>query len=297
MNLRNTPATLLCFYDYDTQWGADRSRSAGGPKRYGQRDFENTERLLEMHEKYAVPACFAVVGAAALPGERPYHDQRQILAIHKAGHEVGSHSFRHEWLPALDRAGLRETVTSSKAALESCTGAPVTTFVPPFNQPFDYVRKLSFSLSERRDCRPHRTDLRTLCEALRETGYRFCRVAYQSLYSRMAERVTGRPIHRPVRLENIAGLVCGRLNTPVGFADASLRVVDRAVEHGGIVIVYAHPHSLSSDGPQGASALERFLLRISALRRAGVLQVRLPREISSAAGGLSNTVANAATVF
>src|SRR5215470_10951843 len=85
------PGGFMIFWDYDTQWGADRSRSGGGPKSWGALDFENTERLLQLHEQFDIPACFAVVGAAALPGSRPYHDPEQIRRIHQAGHEVASH--------------------------------------------------------------------------------------------------------------------------------------------------------------------------------------------------------------
>src|SRR5438309_3867691 len=91
--------TLVFFWDYDTQWGGDRSRSPGGRKAWGAAEFENTELLLELHAAHDLPACFAVVGAAALPGERPYHDQAQIRRIACAGHEIASHGFEHEWLP------------------------------------------------------------------------------------------------------------------------------------------------------------------------------------------------------
>ena len=39
---------LLLFWDYDTQWGADRSRSGNGPKAWGEDEFVNTERLLPL---------------------------------------------------------------------------------------------------------------------------------------------------------------------------------------------------------------------------------------------------------
>ncbi|MGH7633973.1 MAG: polysaccharide deacetylase family protein, partial [Gemmatimonadaceae bacterium] len=148
MTNRETPLVMV-FWDYDTQWGADRSRSTQRSSDWGAREFPNTDRLLEVHARYNVPACFAVVGAAALPGARPYHDADQIRRIHGAGHEIASHSFRHEWLPGLGRDALRETLSSSKSALEQCIGAPVTTFVPPFNQPFDYASRWAFSVSER----------------------------------------------------------------------------------------------------------------------------------------------------
>src|SRR5437879_4437818 len=117
------PARLLLFWDYDTQWGADRSRSPGRPKSWGHAEFDNTERLLELHAESSVPACFAIVGAAALPGERPYHDPVQVRRIHAAGHEIGSHSFQHEWLPGIGYRRLLTTLQLSKDTLEQCIGA------------------------------------------------------------------------------------------------------------------------------------------------------------------------------
>ena len=63
-------ARCVLFWDYDTQWGADRSRGGGTPKAWGMAEFDNTERLLELHARFNIPACFAIVGAAALPGGR-----------------------------------------------------------------------------------------------------------------------------------------------------------------------------------------------------------------------------------
>lgn len=278
-----TPATLLIFWDYDTKWGADRSRAPGGPKAWGHLEFEHTERLLELHAAHGVPACFAVVGAAALPGERPYHDPDQIRRIAAAGHEVASHALRHDWLPALGPDALRETLRRSKAALEECTGAAVTSFVPPYNQPFDYAAGLSFSLSERREARgPGRTDLRRLCVALGETGYQFCRVAYRPLPVRLAEATLGRRLDRPAALERIAGVACVRLNTPCGFAAESLAMVRRCAEAGGIAAVYGHPHSLGAGGPQDRRHLEPFLAAVARLRDAGRLRICTPRQLLAA---------------
>jgi hypothetical protein len=185
------PIDVMVFWDYDTQWGADRSRCGDGtrPAAWGHLEFPNTDELLDLHARFDIPACFAIVGAAALPGERPYHDPAQIRRVHAAGHEIASHALRHEWLPALDRRALQRTLRESKDALEQCIGAPVTSFVPPFNQPFDYARGWSFSLAERREAGARRTTLRVLCETLRETGYQFCRVAYSPLSERMRDWV------------------------------------------------------------------------------------------------------------
>ena len=274
----SSPRTkVLFFWDYDTQWGADRSRMGGGPKTWGPLEFEHTETLLELHAEYDVPACFAVVGAAALPGQRPYHAPEQIRQIHAAGHEVASHSHRHEWLPALDRGELRETLRLSKDSLEQCIGAPVTSFVPPWNQPFDFPARLAFSLSERREAGSDRTDLMRLCRMLAETGYKFCRVAYRPLPQRFKDQVFGRK-DGPGRTESIARVTCLRLNG-FGFARSTGELLDRCVRMGGFAVIYAHPHSLKSGDSQDQKYLVPFLQSVSRLKKEGALRVVLPRDL------------------
>ena len=274
-------ARLLLFWDYDTQWGADRSRIAGGPKDWGPLEFENTDRLLQLLARYRIPACFAVVGSAALPGERPYHDAGQIRRIHEAGHEVGSHSHRHEWLPGLDRERLRETLRSSKDALEQCIGAAVTTFVPPWNEPFDYPQRWSFSLSERREAAGGRTDLRRLCEALRDSGYLFSRVSYRPVFQRLADRILRRPYDCLGHLETIAGVLCARLNTHGGFGEDTRRSLEHNIEHGTLTVAYGHPHSLTLGNSQDERYLVPFLERVQELRSRGLLEVMRPRDLVS----------------
>jgi hypothetical protein len=273
------PGTLVFFWDYDTQWGADRSRIPARSRTWGHLEFENTERLLALHAEYEVPACFAVVGAAALPGERPYHNPAQIRRIHAAGHEVASHSFRHDWLPALGRNRLRETLRHSKDALEQCIGAPVVTFVPPHNQPFDYAAGFSFSLSERINGGRDRVDLRRLCDALRETGYHVCRVSHRPMHVRIAERFVGR-LDRPVCPESIAGVTCLRLNTPGGFDASAKAVLTQCVQGGGTTIVYGHPHSLHSGNSQDERWLVPFLRELRDLRGRALLQISLPSHLN-----------------
>jgi peptidoglycan/xylan/chitin deacetylase (PgdA/CDA1 family) len=272
-------ARVLFFWDYDAQWGADRSRLPGGPKTWGYLEFENTELLLDLHARYEIPACFAVVGSVALPGTRPYHDPKQILRIHEAGHEIASHSFRHDWLPGLGREQLRESLRCSKEALEQCISAPVTSFVPPWNQPFDYPAGMSFSLSERRDAGIMRTDLARLCQTLFETGYRFCRVAYRPIRERLIERILRRTIYHPSFPEVIAGVTCTRLNTPGGFMAETELVLEMCLRKGGLTVVYGHPHSLRSGNSQDLMWLEPFLQKLNLLKARGLLDICLPRDL------------------
>jgi hypothetical protein len=275
----NEQGAFVIFWDYDTQWGGDRSRSPGGPKGWGHLDFENTERLLELHGRFNIPACFAVVGAAALSGSRPYHDPDQIRRIHAAGHEIASHSFHHDWLPGLGPAALRETLMRSRDALQQCIGAEVQSFVPPWNQPFDHLAGWSVSLSERREVRKNRTDVKRLCDSLAECGYRFSRVAYRPLHRRLIDRVCGRRVEMPLRPEMIGRILTLRTNTPCGFAIETQHMVRRCASEGGFAVAYGHPHSLTADGPQGESHLVALFEVIDRVRREGKLRILLPREI------------------
>jgi hypothetical protein len=273
-------AACLLFWDYDTQWGADRSRSPGGPKDWGALEFENTGRLLDLHARYEIPACFAVVGAAALPGERPYHDPSQVRRIHAAGHEIASHGLHHEWLPGLTRRELVDTLKSSKEILEQCLGAPVNAFVPPFNQPFIYPRKLAPAFSEYRQAGRLHNTLPVVCSQLFALGYRLARVAYDPLPEYVFKRLFKRPIPRLGRIETIANLTCVRLNAPVGFAGATRSLLERCAAAGrGLLIVWAHPHSLHMGGSQDERHLLPFLQRLQELQCQQKIRVLLPSEL------------------
>lgn len=273
-------ATLLFFWDYDTQWGADRSRTGGGAKTWGHLEFPATDRLIDLHAEYALPACFAVVGAAALPGEHPYHDPAQIRRLHAAGHEIASHSFQHEWLPALNRQALLATLKNSKDALEQCIGAEVASFVPPFDMPMDYPAKLSINLTERREVKQNRTNLPDLCMALHETGYRFTRVKYQPFYKTLAEKILKkRWVNQPAQVEKIAGVTCIRNIAPPGFAAPALEILEKVAPQEGYIIIYGHPHHLPTDKAEGEGYLIPLLNRVRELREQGILKVSLPRDV------------------
>lgn len=272
------PGRCVFFWDYDTQWGADRSRSGRVRTGIGALEFAHTERVLELHAAYSIPACFAVVGAAALPGERPYHDRAQIRRISDAGHEVASHSFQHEWLPGLDPDALRETLRRSRDILEQCTGRPVVTFVPPFNEPRDYPARLAVSLAERRSRPRGRVDLPGLCRAMAEAGYRSCRVAYQPLPVRALRAITGLPLE-PTRAVTIEGVHCLRLNAGCGFGKDARRTLELCAREGGVAVLYAHPHSLGGDDTQNEAHLEDCLRRVARLRDEHGLLPSLPRDL------------------
>lgn len=275
----NARGRVMIFWDYDTQWGADRSRS--GRKPWGMAEFVNTDRIMDLLAARQLQSVFACVGAAAQPGVRPYHDPAQIRRMHAAGHEVGSHSLEHDWLPGLGPAQLKETLLKSRESLEQCIGHRVTTFVPPWNQPYDYLRVGSVSLSERSEVRSaERTDVRRLCAALAETGYTFARLAFRNAFRRIVEAVSGREHPRRAKVSSLLGVRFVLLNTPAGFDAPAREMVQQVAVNGGIAVVWAHPHSLTADNPQNERYLVPFLDELAALRAAKKVDVVCPRDLA-----------------
>jgi len=270
---------LLIFWDYDTQWGADRSRLPGNQKRWGEQEFENTEKLLEIHAEFHIPACFAAVGAAALPGKHPYHDPDQIRRIHELGHEVASHTMYHDWLPGLGYSKLLRTLRDSKDALEQCIGDEVISFVPPYNQPYDFPKKFSFSLSERKEAGNGRIDLKRLCDALSETGYLFSRVSYKTIFERILSIISRKSHFHPSKIEKIGDVTCIRPTTHAGFSQEALELLDRCVKEGGYAVAHGHPHAIHTSNDQDEQHLIPFLRLASNLVSSNHLQVVLPRQV------------------
>ncbi len=268
----------MFFWDYDTQWGADRSRSGSGPKDWGKLEFPNTDRLLELHDEYKIPACFAVVGAAALPGKRPYHDPDQIKRINAAGHEIGSHTFHHDWIPALNRLQLKTTLSQSKDALEQCIGTSVTAFVPPYNQPYDFPAKYSFSLSERKQVKKDRTNIPILCATLSECGYTFSRISYRTITERLTQKIQSHSQLKISQVEKIHGVKCLRLNSS-GFKNRVVQYIKSNIGKDGYVLIYGHPHSLTADNDQNERHLISLMAEIHYLRVKNKLQIVLPKEL------------------
>ena len=79
-------------------------------------DPEHTPRVLETLDRYAVPATFFCVGAAA----RAHPDLLRRAA--DAGHLVANHTWSHPYLPDLSREELRWQVEATGSALAAAAG-------------------------------------------------------------------------------------------------------------------------------------------------------------------------------
>jgi peptidoglycan/xylan/chitin deacetylase (PgdA/CDA1 family) len=76
-----------------------------------------------------------------LPGDLMLRSD-QLLALHRAGIEIGAHTVRHPILAALDQVDARDEIVRGKQALESLLGAPVPLFAYPNGRPgTDYLAR------------------------------------------------------------------------------------------------------------------------------------------------------------
>lgn len=113
----------------------------------------------EHHVKYILEAAktlnakftFAVVGFGAEVSVAPFDVRHIIKQIHTEGHEIASHSWKHEWLPHLSQFQLDKTIERSKWILEQCldNNHIVNGFVLPHDRPMSWRSKLAFSIGDR----------------------------------------------------------------------------------------------------------------------------------------------------
>ncbi|MBI4547768.1 MAG: polysaccharide deacetylase family protein [Ignavibacteriae bacterium] len=69
-------------------------------------------------------------------------NEKQILELHGAGFEIGSHSMTHAVLPALSREQAWEEILRSRALLEILLNAPVKSFAFPYGLADTMTKKL-----------------------------------------------------------------------------------------------------------------------------------------------------------
>ena len=271
--------SVLIIWDYDSAIGQINSSF---PYNYRERalfeEVENVDRLLAITSEAGLRMTFACVGFAAEPGTFPYHIPEQLCRIHAAGHEIASHSWRHEWFPFLEREQVRRSLARSKEALEACIGAPgaVRGFVPPFSRPMTWYRKGSISLGDR-TLNPLRAaaDLTSLCRALRDAGYAWCRVAYRSIAMRLRMSADRPLLAHPA--ERCAGIACIPQHH-TGFDETANRHLERALSERKSVVLVAHPSMLSHGKAEGFERFEAMMKRLAQLRAEGRIIARTVSE-------------------
>lgn len=67
-------------------------------------------------------------------GVFPYMSAASAVGLHRAGHEIGSHTISHPNLPQLPTEDIRRELVDSRRDLENAIGAPVVHFASPYGR-------------------------------------------------------------------------------------------------------------------------------------------------------------------
>ena len=232
-------ALTIDVEDYFQVSGFERHVDRRDWDRYESRVVPNTYRLLSLLEEQQTQGTFFVLGWVA---ER---FPELVRDIHRAGHEIGSHSYWHRLIYQLTPDEFRADLVHSRDVLEQITGEPVTAYRAP-----------SFSITK---------DSLWALEILVEEGFD----SDSSIYPIYHDRY-GIPDAQPAlhRLATKAGelwefpasvLRVGRMNLPISgggyfrlyplpFTIRALRKVNRQLQRP--FVFYAHPWEIDPTQPR-----------------------------------------------
>lgn len=151
-------------------------------------ELENVSNALNLLRAYGIRSTFAITGFSGEEGKYPYVFPELIDQISMDGHEIASHSWRHEWMPLFTRAQVEKSLIRSKLALENCIGGrqEVVGFVPPHNRPMTWLGKGAISLGDRGVFPFFKMgDSGQLLNVLRSAGYKWVRLSHQNLLQKL----------------------------------------------------------------------------------------------------------------
>ncbi len=265
---RATGATVVVHWDFDSALG---QLNATAPYHFRDtplaQELEAVERLAGLADRVGFPMTFATVGFAAERHRMGYGARDLLDRLHRSGHEIASHSWRHEWFPHLTRSQVRRSLLRSKVALEDAVGSvgAVSGFVPPFNRPMTWPSQGAFHPGDR--WAVPGSGAVTIGQLLRQAagaGYRWMRVSPSAQVGRRWSGLA--PIRR-------VGAIAAVPHHHNGFDRRGLDWVDRAEAEGGVLVVSGHPAGLYRPGDEHAEAVVAFVEEVGRRRDAGRLAV------------------------
>ncbi|QTJ36839.1 polysaccharide deacetylase family protein [Dolosigranulum pigrum] len=89
---------------------------------------ETTGRLLKMLEQHNAKATFYMLGDVV------EYNPEMAQRVHKAGHEIGNHSWGHPVLPSLGPAGAAESIAKAEESIKKAVGKGTKHYRPPYGE-------------------------------------------------------------------------------------------------------------------------------------------------------------------
>lgn len=228
---------------------------------YVSQELEFVQKALDLLEAHQVKTSFAITGFSAEEGIFPYTFQGLIQEIYNRGHEIASHSWRHEWIPLFTAKQVEKSLIRSKIALEKVVGGDYNLggFVPPHNKPATWLKKGAFSLEDR-GIYPffEMGDMSSLLMLLQKTGYNWVRISHEPIWGKLGKKEFTRP-QKVYKYDNMLILQ----NHYCGFDQDIIDYIEKKDQE--YFIISAHPAMLAfQDGrPESWVNFEKFIRHFS----------------------------------
>jgi|26BtaG_2_1085354.scaffolds.fasta_scaffold00369_10 peptidoglycan/xylan/chitin deacetylase (PgdA/CDA1 family) len=193
---------IIIIWDFDGPIGLINSTY---PYNFNYSNFKNEQNnvlvILDILDEYEIKTCFAITGFSAEEGEAPYSFTELIFEIYNRGHEIASHSWKHEWLPLFNKNQICKSLKRSQQILEHSikNKQKVVGFVPPHNRPMTWWRRAAISIGDRGIYPMFKmADNECVISVLRDLNYRWYRVSYKNLLMKFGlknRNITGRTFY------------------------------------------------------------------------------------------------------
>lgn len=276
------PGKLLIIWDFDTAIGQINSTMPYN-FRYDPiyEEIENVDYILNRAHIEDIRMTFACVGFAGESGVFPFNIPDIISKISIRGHEIASHSWKHEWFPYLNEKQIYRSLERSKQTLESCLGPgeKVSGFVPPHSRPMSWLKKYSVSLGDRGLYPFHKgSDIGYIIKELGKLNYRWCRVLpkYKPVWEKIKGNQSDDSVFFPV-WETHDNIVCVPSHYN-GFDKAAIDFVKEAVKRNETAVISGHPAGLSRDKEESREYFDRFIDKAVQLRDVEGLEILTVQE-------------------
>jgi peptidoglycan/xylan/chitin deacetylase (PgdA/CDA1 family) len=227
---------------------------------YPEIELQFVNKALSLLEKFSIKTTFAVTGFSAESGLYPYTFPELIKEIHALGHEIASHSWRHEWIPLFTEKQVDRSLQRSKSALENTlrNDATVLGFVPPHNKPSTWLSKGAFSIGDRGIYPFFKMgDLSSLFKLLKKNNYRWIRISHKPIWRRKNNKIS-----LPQKVYKQDGILILQ-NHYCGFDQKIIDYIENKQQE--YFVVSAHPVMLSFNDkrPESWENFENFIKHFS----------------------------------
>jgi peptidoglycan/xylan/chitin deacetylase (PgdA/CDA1 family) len=268
-------AKIIFIWDYDSALGQINSTM---PYNFNFRpiyeEIENAEYILASAKKINIKMTFAIIGFAAEESIYPFGNSDQIRKIFSEGHEIASHSWKHEWFPYLTEKQIFKSLERSKSALEKCLEREhsIIGFVPPHSRPMSWFKKYSFSLGDRALYPFHKGgDMGYILKQLSLLNYKWCRVlnAYKPVWEKIISSSNEEQTFSKWEIHH--DIVCVPQHY-TGFDDYAQSYLEKAVGKKEALVIVGHPAALSREKSESKKHFDVFMNKVSGFIKEGKLQ-------------------------